>query len=203
MPSNIRIGCRVSGLVGPKVAKADGQQRRTSRQRFHGTVLRSQPDQKWTVLWDEITRVADHPSGSLKFESNPTSHSTGLEGLNLEVLYNDFYLGNQKGIDNFMRNRSLRAVPIPVPPPPAAAAAPQMPPILPITAPAGPPPLVEANPPLMTVLTNTILPVPTPIPINVMPPPAPDPPIEQGPEEDPDNEVEEEVYDPTPSWELF
>ena len=120
MPSNIRVGCRVSGLVGPKVQRVDGQQRST-RQRFHGTVLRSQPDQKWTVLWDEITRVADHPSGSLKFEHNPANHTTGLEGLDLEVLYKDFNLENQKGMDSFMRNRTQRAVPNPIPPPPAAA----------------------------------------------------------------------------------
>jgi hypothetical protein len=102
MPSIIRVGCRVSGLVGPLQELQNGQRRRT-RMRFFGVVVRSVPEQKWTVYWEAIQRVADHGFAVLKFESRPPADG-GLVGLNIEQLMNDtMYIRDQQGIDDYLK----------------------------------------------------------------------------------------------------
>ena len=80
MPGTIRVGCKVSGLIGPKLPLTGTQKRRT-RQRFFGTVVKSCPNQKWTVYWHEIDRCADHSFNSLKYETNS---GMNLSGVNMD-----------------------------------------------------------------------------------------------------------------------
>jgi hypothetical protein len=75
MPSSIRLGCRVSGRVGPlqpisddRIASQGGGKLRRQRSRFYGTVIRSVEGRMWTVLWDSIQKCSDHSFNSLRFE---------------------------------------------------------------------------------------------------------------------------------------
>ena len=121
MPGTIRVGCKVSGLIGPKLPLTGAQKRRT-RQRFFGTVLRSCENQKWTVYWHEIDRCADHSFNSLKYE---TSTGMNLSGVNVDSILNTKYLGagDNKVIDTFLSTWQPPATPLP--PAPTGQAAPQ------------------------------------------------------------------------------
>lgn len=67
MPSKIRIGCRVSGAVGPFLALVPGTNRR-KRARLSGTVVASLPDRRWRVYWDGVNKASDHHGPNLRFE---------------------------------------------------------------------------------------------------------------------------------------
>ena len=100
MPSVIRVGCRVTGLVGPFLSLTPGAKRRT-RQRFTGTVIGSSPDQQWMVKWDDIGKVANHPHGKLRFLAPALPNA--LKNVDLEALRTgpDF-VKNQAGIDAYL-----------------------------------------------------------------------------------------------------
>eukprot|EP00957_Ditylum_brightwellii_P198371 15116582-Ditylum_brightwellii.AAC.1 len=67
MPSSIRHGCQVSGLLGPLQVGLTGSKRQ-KRVRFFGTIIASAPNQQWVVWWDSIGHCVTHASGVLKFE---------------------------------------------------------------------------------------------------------------------------------------
>ena len=100
MPGTIRVGCKVSSLIGPKLPLT-GTQKRRSRQRYFGTVIKSCENQKWTVYWNEIDRCADHPFNSLRFES---SRGTSLDGIDLHSILASKHLGlgDPKVIESFL-----------------------------------------------------------------------------------------------------
>ena len=100
MPSQIRIGCRVSGAVGPcepipPERLSQGGKLRRHRTRYHGTVLRSVAEKQWTVYWEEVKKASDHYANNLKFESK--APSDGLSGLDLESIYNNDYFPGPNG----------------------------------------------------------------------------------------------------------
>jgi hypothetical protein len=88
MPSQIRIGCRVSAAVGPYIPRAEGSKRR-SRSRYHGVVIRYFAEKQWTV-YEEVKKA-------LKFERKAPAE--GLAGLDLESILNDNYAKDLKGLD--------------------------------------------------------------------------------------------------------
>ena len=96
----MRVGCKVSSLIGPKLPLT-GTQKRRSRQRYFGTVIKSCENQKWTVYWNEIDRCADHPFNSLRFES---SRGTSLDGIDLHSILASKHLGlgDPKVIESFL-----------------------------------------------------------------------------------------------------
>ena len=100
MPGTIRVGCKVSSLIGPKLPLTGNQKRRT-RQRFFGTVIKSCANQKWTVYWYEIDRCADHAFNNLKYES---SMGMRLDGVNVDSILATKHLGSgdNKVIDTFL-----------------------------------------------------------------------------------------------------
>ena len=100
MPSSIRIGSQVSGLIGPLLPLSDGQKWR-KRQRFFGIVIRSVATHTWTVYWPEIDKCADHSFNSLKYEG---TNSTGIEGIDMDGPLSSKYLGkDQRSIDLFLK----------------------------------------------------------------------------------------------------
>ena len=111
MPGTIRVGCKVSGLIGPKLSLTGTQKRRT-RQRFFGTVVKSCPNQKWTVYWHEIDRCADHSFNSLKYETNS---GMNLSGVNIDSILSTKHLGagDNKVIDTFLSTWQPPATPLP------------------------------------------------------------------------------------------
>ena len=103
MPSLIRIGCRVTGLVGPLQPVIPGDVRKKrKRERFVGTVIGSCPDKNWMVRWDNIGKVAIHHGAKLAFLSPAPENA--LEGIDLEAARagTDF-VGSQKGIDEYLK----------------------------------------------------------------------------------------------------
>ena len=74
MPTIIRVGCKVSGAVGPFLEPTPGQTRR-KRVRFDGVVICSAPGQKWTVYWTNISQACDHHPNTLRFVSAGTEES--------------------------------------------------------------------------------------------------------------------------------
>jgi hypothetical protein len=102
MPSQICIGCRVSGAVGPYLPicperQREGGRQRRSRSRYHGGVVRSFAEKKWTVYWEEVEKATDHSSQALKFEKKAPTE--GLAGLDLESILNENYVQDLKGLD--------------------------------------------------------------------------------------------------------
>ena len=79
----IEIGCRVSAFVGPKKNK-----RKT---KFKGTVIASQPDQSWTVWWDNIAKCSNHKAKILKFES-PVMEGMELKEERLKDMIENFFV---------------------------------------------------------------------------------------------------------------
>ena len=131
MPSSIRIGSRVSGLIGPLLPLYEGQKRR-KRQRFFGIVIRSVANHSWTVYWPEIDRCADHSFNSLKHEG---SNAMGIDGIDIEATMSSKYLGkDQRAIDMFLEMWQPPATPLPepnnatvaLPPTPEATEAPSL-----------------------------------------------------------------------------
>ena len=71
MPSQIRIGSKVSACVGPlqDISQAEKDKRKKrSCQCLFGTVVQSSADQKWTVYWEDIGRASFASSSLLKDE---------------------------------------------------------------------------------------------------------------------------------------
>jgi hypothetical protein len=102
MPSQIRIGCRVSAAVGPYIPIPPEQQmaegiKRRSRSRYHGVVIRSFAEKQWTVYWEEVKKASNHFGQKLKFERKAPAE--GLVGLDLESILNDNYVKDLKGLD--------------------------------------------------------------------------------------------------------
>ena len=113
MPSAIRIGSHVSGLIGPFLPLSEGQQRR-KRQRFFGIVIRSIANQYWTVYWPDVDRCADHSFKSLKYEGK---ENNSLGGIDLESILTNKHLGkDQQLIDKFFEWWQLPATPLPTAP---------------------------------------------------------------------------------------
>ena len=109
MPSQICIVCRVSGAVGPYMPipperQSQGGRLRRHRAHYHGTVLRSIGEKQWTVYWEEIEKASDHFANTLKFESKAPTN--GLEGLDLESIYNDHYYPGPNGLDHALLGTS-------------------------------------------------------------------------------------------------
>ena len=111
MPGTIRVGCKVSSLIGPKLPLSGTQKRRT-RQRFFGTVVKSCENQKWTVYWNEIDRCADHSYSNLRYE---TSTGMNLEGVNIDSMLRTKHLGSAENrvIDMFLATWQPPATPLP------------------------------------------------------------------------------------------
>jgi len=94
MPSKIRLGCSVSGAVGPlqslenvgvgamreTVAGNSSGQRRI-RCHYSGVVIKSSGDHEWTVYWHNIQKCSNHKTGALKFvaERHDHFHMTSAE----------------------------------------------------------------------------------------------------------------------------
>jgi Transposase IS4 len=108
MPSNIRIGCRVSGAVGPLLDVDKGtitednstKVARRRRQHFMGTVVGSAAEKRWTVYWDDIKKSSDHSFSLLKFVAKPTLEEADLKIYCTEI----YYLGGQKELDQYFYN---------------------------------------------------------------------------------------------------
>ena len=110
MPSKaIRVGCKVSSLIGPMQPLSEGQKRRT-RERFFGTVIKSADNQQWTVYWDRIDRCANHSYNSLKYEAEKGS---GLDGVNIDTILKTKHLGDSKAIEPFLSWWQPPATPLP------------------------------------------------------------------------------------------
>ena len=109
MPGTIRVGCKVSSLIGPKLPLTGNQKRRT-RQRFFGAVIKSCANQKWTVYWYEINCCADHAFNNLKYES---SMGMRLDGVNVDSILATKHLGSgdNKVIDTFLSTWQPPATP--------------------------------------------------------------------------------------------
>ena len=88
-------------------------QKRRSRQRFFGTVIKSCANQKWTVYWDEIDRCADHAYNNLRYESNS---GMTLVGVNVDAILATKHLGSadNKVIDRFLATWHPPATPLPL-----------------------------------------------------------------------------------------
>ena len=112
MPGTIRVGCKVSSLIGRMLPLTRTQKRR-SRQRFFGTVIKSCANQKWTVYWDEIDRCADHAYNNLRYESNS---GMTLVGVNVDAILATKHLGSadNKVIDRFLATWHPPATPLPL-----------------------------------------------------------------------------------------
>ena len=188
MPASvIRIGCRVSGLVGPFLPLVPGKSRR-SRARLSGTVITSLPDKGWRVYWDGVNKSADHPNTNLKFVR--ASVGDQLTNLDLESIMTNDYVIDQRGLDCHMAARptipaTTATVPTPLPiqqiPEPIAATTQQ--------APSNPPQPATTPTNLLPTLTNneqTTEPEQDPIVTDV----------NENEESDPDKEEEEDNFDP-------
>jgi hypothetical protein len=102
MPSQIRVGCRVSAAVGPFLPipaerANEGGRIRRHRSRYHGIVLRSFAEKQWTVYWEEVKKAADHFGNQLKLEKKETEK--GLDGVDVEVILQNNYVKDQNGLD--------------------------------------------------------------------------------------------------------
>ena len=77
MSSQIIIGSRVSGLIGPVIPRENGEEengdtnckKHQKWQRYYGTVMASATDASWIVHWDESGQNSIHKSNVLKYES--------------------------------------------------------------------------------------------------------------------------------------
>lgn len=88
MPSVLRIGCRVSGCVGPLLPAAplgasneSGKRQRRTRERRYGVILSSVAEKTWRVLWDETGEVTDTKGQVLRYESGSTMTLEQLQSL--------------------------------------------------------------------------------------------------------------------------
>jgi hypothetical protein len=211
MPSQIRIGCRVSAAVGPFLPIAperqnEGGRVRRHRSRYHGVVIRSFAEKQWTVYWEEVKKAADHFGNQLKFEKKAPVE--GLVGLDLETILNNDYVKDQNGLDHALVSRvraeqnGSRPLAVMMPPPltaPRATMAPSLGTNHAVVPTANPASTVAPNPaPIHT--TTTIAAATTPSPTDVPPAsPEQDPavPSDTSDEElDPDLDQEEDRYDP-------
>ena len=69
----IKVGSKVSAKIGPledpklTVDQLTGKSRRRLRTVFHGIIVKSMPDSKWLVHWDECDKTSTHTSYQLTF----------------------------------------------------------------------------------------------------------------------------------------
>lgn len=91
----------MSAAVGPKLPAPanpppDGKKARRTRERYHGTVLKSVENRKWLVYWDKVQKCATHSGNTLKFEG-PVDAS--FASLNITSIISRCNVGDQNGLD--------------------------------------------------------------------------------------------------------
>src|SRR5687768_6758891 len=77
MVATISIGTKVTAAVGPFLASTrppseSGRAARHSRERYTGIVIKSLPNQHWTVYWTNIGYCSSHSCKLLKYVTNAT-----------------------------------------------------------------------------------------------------------------------------------
>ena len=106
MPSQLRLGCRVSGAVGPlqnrpnvPTTDPNGTRRtqRRTRMRYHGWILRSDPNCRWTVYWENVQVCSCHPGNILKYENSADNEA--FSRLDVDYLIRNRFVGDQLGLD--------------------------------------------------------------------------------------------------------
>jgi Transposase IS4 len=111
MPATIRIGSKVSALVGPFLELTDEQlhqvsRPRRSRQRLFGTIIKSAPEQRWTVYWEDINRFSDHSSAQLKIESKTSNFSVDTNKIEELLTTPGMHLKTTNELDKFFNSKS-------------------------------------------------------------------------------------------------
>lgn len=124
MPSSIRIGSRVSALIGPLQPLSEAQLQmdkrpKRKRERLFGTVFLSAPEHRLVVFWDRISRCSDHSTAQLCDQKERVCQEDVLRLVNKLQKDPSLHLKSQKDIDLFyekMRGTTSTFVtPSPVP----------------------------------------------------------------------------------------
>ena len=114
MPSQIRIGSKVSACVGPlqDISQAEKDKRKKrSCQRLFGTVVQSSADQKWTVYWEDIGRASFSSSSLLKDEGQQANIDLGKINAILDS-DSSLVFKSQKEMDVFFGRLNVSPTPI-------------------------------------------------------------------------------------------
>lgn len=92
MSQAIRVGSRVSGLVGPLQDEIKEGAKRKKRERFYGLVIDSKPGQKWLVYWFNICKCSIHSPKVLRVEKD-VSHEPMecMMGIDVEQFVEKYY----------------------------------------------------------------------------------------------------------------